>query len=79
MNFPPPSFVHTGLVCSAQARQYIDHEEELDAISDSRSVDMFGGGGGGAGGGGGGGWLRNALGGKGNRRSTQVQPEGGYS
>ena len=41
---------------------------------------MFGGGGGGgAGGGSGGGWLRNALGGKGNRRSTQVQPEGEYS
>ena len=60
-------------MCSAEARQYIDqYEEELDAISDSRSVDMFGHHNN-SGGGGGGGWFSKLGGG---RRSTQVAPEG---
>ena len=61
-------FFTTGRVCSPQARQYINADEELD-VSESASDEMEDGGGGG---GGGGGWLKNVVG----KRNTQVAPEG---
>ncbi|XP_071508793.1 uncharacterized protein [Diadema antillarum] len=58
------AFKHKGKICSAQARELINEQEELDALSDSRSVDMFGHSSS---------WLRNVV-----RRNTQVAPEAGY-
>ncbi|XP_063968080.1 serine/threonine-protein phosphatase 6 regulatory ankyrin repeat subunit B-like isoform X1 [Lytechinus pictus] len=58
------AFKHKGKICSAQVRDLINEEEELDALSDSKSVDMFGHSSH---------WLRNVV-----RRNTQVAPEDGY-
>lgn len=54
-----------GKICSAGARDLINDEEELDALSDAKSVDMFGQSSN---------WLRNVV-----RRNTQVAPEGKFS
>ncbi|XP_071807493.1 uncharacterized protein [Asterias amurensis] len=56
------AYKHKGKVCSAQARDYINDNEE-DAASDARSIDPFGQGN----------WLRNVV-----RRNTQVAPDGGF-
>ncbi|XP_074641301.1 uncharacterized protein LOC141899048 [Tubulanus polymorphus] len=59
------AYKHRGKVCGAQAQEYINEEEVLDAQSDSRSVDLLAhtsvt-------------WLRNVM-----RRGTQVAPEGDF-
>nr|XP_006811855.1 PREDICTED: uncharacterized protein LOC102801261 [Saccoglossus kowalevskii] len=52
-------------ICSNQAREFINEEEELDAVSDSRSVDLLAHSTAQ--------WLRSVV-----RRNTQVAPEGGF-
>ncbi|XP_070555789.1 serine/threonine-protein phosphatase 6 regulatory ankyrin repeat subunit B-like isoform X2 [Ptychodera flava] len=59
------AFKHKGKICSSQAREYINEEEELDAVSDSRSVDLLAHSTAQ--------WLRSVV-----RRNTQVAPEGGF-
>ncbi|XP_022089542.1 serine/threonine-protein phosphatase 6 regulatory ankyrin repeat subunit B-like isoform X2 [Acanthaster planci] len=58
------AYKHKCKVCSAQARDYINENEEMDAISDARSIDIFGHHTH---------WLRNVV-----RRNTQVAPDGGF-
>lgn len=53
----------TGKVCTAQAHDYVNEEDDNDAFSDSRSVDLLAHNSVG--------WLRNVV-----RRNTQVAPEG---
>lgn len=52
-----------GKLCSAQMREYVHEEEDMDAFSDSRSVDLLAHNSVS--------WLRNVV-----RRNTQVAPEG---
>uniref|UniRef100_A0ABM0LU22 Uncharacterized protein LOC100376500 n=1 Tax=Saccoglossus kowalevskii TaxID=10224 RepID=A0ABM0LU22_SACKO len=59
------AFKHKGKICSNQAREFINEEEELDAVSDSRSVDLLAHSTAQ--------WLRSVV-----RRNTQVAPEGGF-
>ena len=54
-----------GKICSKNARRYINEEEELDNISDSRSMDILANSSST--------WIRNVV-----HRNTQVAPEGNF-
>ncbi|XP_076081609.1 uncharacterized protein LOC143052446 isoform X2 [Mytilus galloprovincialis] len=56
---------YKGKLCSAQAKDYVNDEDDNDALSDSRSVDLLAQNSVG--------WLRNVV-----RRNTQVAPEDGF-
>ncbi|XP_050400941.2 ankyrin-1 [Patella vulgata] len=57
-------YKHRGKLCSGHAQEYINDEED-DALSDSRSVDLLAQSSAN--------WLRNVV-----RRNTQVAPDGGF-
>ena len=55
----------TGKACSKNAGRYISEEEELDTISDTRSMDILANSSSM--------WMRNVA-----KRHAQVAPDGGY-
>ncbi|XP_033736705.1 serine/threonine-protein phosphatase 6 regulatory ankyrin repeat subunit A-like isoform X2 [Pecten maximus] len=59
------AYKHRGKLCNGQSQDYVHEDEDLDNVSDSRSVDLLAHNSVS--------WLRNVV-----RRNTQVAPEGGF-
>lgn len=57
-------YKHKGKLCNVHADEYISDDDDIDAFSDSRSVDLLAHNAG---------WLKNVV-----RRNTQVAPDGGF-